>query len=224
MKTVLITGIGRGIGKALARKFLDEAWSVIGTSTTGEADFSHDHLSIYKLDLASSASIVECSRGLREAGTRIDLLIHNAGVLLDEDETMLLPDRLRDTLEVNVIGTADFTEHVLADMMAGGHIMFISSTAGSLDLAGHLRSHYPMHYPAYKISKAALNMYMRTLATRLRKDGLIVSAVHPGWVRTAMGGDEADISPEEAAQDIYQFAITSPETGGFWFKGRRLPW
>lgn len=224
MKTVLITGIGRGIGKALAQKFLAEGWSVVGTSTTGEADFYHDHLSVYKLDLSSSDSIAACAIEIHKIGRTIDILIHNAGVLLDEDETTLLPDRLRDTLEVNVIGTADLTEHLLADMAPGGHIIFISSTAGSLELAGHLRSHYPMHYPAYKISKAALNMYMRTLATRLQKDGMTVSAVHPGWVRTAMGGEEADIPPEEAARDIYAFAITSPATGGYWYKGKSLPW
>lgn len=224
MKTVLITGVGRGIGKALALRFLDEGWSVVGTTTTGTTDISHENLSVLKLDLASAASIAECAQGVHESGFRLDLLINNAGVLLDEDETTLLPDKLRDTLEVNVIGTANFTERLLTDMSPSGHIIFIASTAGSLELAGHLRSHYPMHYPAYKISKAALNMYMRTLATRVKKDGLTVSSVHPGWVRTAMGGEEADISPEEAADDIYAFSVTFPQTGGYWYKGKRLPW
>lgn len=223
MKTVLITGIGRGIGRALAQKFLAEGWTVIGTTLSGQADIAHEQLSVLELDLSKSASVAACENALHEEGKLIDLCINNAGILLDEEETTLLPDKLRDTLEVNVIGTADLTERLLRDMVPHGHIIFVSSTAGSLELAGQLKSHYPMHYPAYKISKAALNMYMRTLATRLG-ERMIVSSVHPGWVRTAMGGEEADMPPEESAEDIYQFALTSPETGGFWFKGKRLPW
>lgn len=87
-------------------------------------------------------------------------------------------------------------------------------------------SHYPYHYPAYKISKVAVNMYTRTLANRFQRDGksVIVSSVHPGWVSTEMGGEEAPISPKEAAHDIFTFAISNPPTGGFWFKGEKLEW
>jgi NAD(P)-dependent dehydrogenase (short-subunit alcohol dehydrogenase family) len=75
----------------------------------------------------------------------------------------------------------------------------------------------------YKISKAALNMVTRCLAIRL--DGQItVSSVHPGWVKTDMGGDDADIEPEEAAEDIFTLANSQVETGQFWFKGEKFPW
>jgi NAD(P)-dependent dehydrogenase (short-subunit alcohol dehydrogenase family) len=220
MKKVLITGIGRGIGEALAKKFLQEDWAVVGTSTSGKVDFHRENLSVLQLDLSSAASISSCAAAIAAHGP-IDILINNAGVLLDEDETTLDAELLRKTLEVNLIGTAAFTEKVLTSIASSGHLIFISSTAGSLALMN--QSHYPLHYPAYKISKAALNMYMRTLALRL-SDGPIVSAVHPGWVRTQMGGEEADISPEEAAEGVYQFALSTPETGGFWFKGERLAW
>ncbi|MCR4333691.1 MAG: SDR family NAD(P)-dependent oxidoreductase [Patescibacteria group bacterium] len=224
MQTVLITGVGRGIGKALAQTFLEKGFFVIGTTTTGTADFARENLFVCKLNLSSTKSTKECVEAIHGLGKKINILINNAGVLLDEDETTLIPERLRATLEVNLIGTADFTEHLIAGMAPHGHIIFISSTAGSLEQTGHLESHWPNHYPAYKISKAALNMYMRTLAQRLKKDGLIVSSVHPGWVKTAMGGDEADITPEEAVGAIYKFTLTSPETGFFWFKNEKLPW
>ena len=226
MKTALITGVGRGIGKALAQKFLREGFFVIGTSTTGTVDFEHENLSVQQLDLSSPASIEECANAIKNLDKKIDIFINNAGVLLDEDETMLIPAKLRATLEVNLIGTADFTEHLLAEMEASGHIIFISSAAGSIDYSEKLISHEPLHYPAYKISKAALNMYMCTLAVRLKqnKSDVIISAVHPGWVKTNIGGEEADLTPEQAADDIYTFALSSPESGYFWFNGEKLPW
>ena len=66
-------------------------------------------------------------------------------------------------------------------------------------------------------------MYTKTLALRL-KDKIIVSAIRPGWTFTKMGGQEATSTPEESANDIFEFAITKPETGQFWFKGEKYPW
>lgn len=68
---------------------------------------------------------------------------------------------------------------------------------------------------------------MRTLAMRLSpKNGgdITVSSVHPGWVKTEMGGDDAPMTPAEAAEHIYTLAISNPETGQFWFKGEKYPW
>ena len=226
MKTALITGIGSGIGEALAHTFLEKGFFVIGTSMTGTVDFEHENLSICKLDLSSSESIEKCTMAIKNLGKKIDILINNAGILLDEDDTVLIPEKLRATLEVNLIGTTNFTEQMLGEMSDHGHIIFISSTAGSIDYAEKLKSHFPLHYPAYKISKTALNMYMCTLAVRLKHLGstLTISSVHPGWVKTQMGGEGAKITPEEAAENIYKFAVTSPESGYFWFNGEKLPW
>lgn len=224
MQTVCITGVGRGIGKALAQAFLSKGYAVIGTTLSGTADYAHDSLTVFALDLSSRESIAACVRDVASVATPIDILINNSGVLLDEGELQLVPDLLRTTLEVNLIGTAALTEALLPLVAPTGHVIFMDSTAGSLTLASKLQSHEPGHYPAYKISKAALNMYMVTLAKRIGPDGIIVSSVHPGWVRTDMGGAEGEISPEEAAHDIIKFAISRPPTGGFWHNGERLPW
>ena len=247
MKTAVITGIGRGIGRALAARFLDEGYAVIGTSQTGAVDYSHANLRIVQLDLASPDSIKRCAEviaksgsvGVTDAGssnvTKIDILINNAGALLDEDETSVIIEKLRQTLEVNLFGTIDLTEQIIPLMThgetggnaAGGHIVSISSQAGSLqEMDRIMDSHEPYHYPAYKISKCALNMYVRTLAVRLQHEGagVAVSAVHPGWVKTDMGGDEAPTTPEEAAANIFKLAISHPETGQFWFNGKKYPW
>ena len=227
MQTVLITGVGKGIGKALARKFLAEGWFVIGTYLNTPPDFTHTNFKTYALDLSKPESIQNCVAELAKSGAKIDILINNAGALFDDEETSVVVEKLRQTLEVNVVGTIDFTERILSLINHGGHIVNISSTAGSLaDSQNFTHSHAPFRYPAYKISKAALNMYTRTLALRMGREetGITVSSLHPGWVRTEMGGEGAEMSPEEAADGIYGVAIKRPETGGFWFKNERVSW
>lgn len=224
MKTVLITGVGKGLGKATAEQFLSEGYAVVGTSTSGSVNYEHENLKVFQLDLRSSGSISKCVEALSGTGATFDVIVNNAGVLFDEDDSVLIVEKLRQSLEVNLIGTADFTEQILSRVREGGHIVMISSSAGSIGRTGHSKSRFPGRYPAYKISKAALNMYVRTLALRMSDVGITVSALHPGWAKTDMGGDEADITPEEAGVNIYRFSLSRPETGLFWFNGENLPW
>lgn len=239
MKTVLITGISKGIGQALAQKFIKEGFDVAGTVFGGESTdfFSQDdqndqnnsggHLSVFKLDLSSPESIIDCANKIIATlgnEKKIDILINNAGALYDEDETSVVIEKLRKTLEVNLIGPIDFTEKLIPHISSGGHIVNISSSAGSLERATHAESHHPYHYPSYKISKTALNMYTCTLALRLQPSDITVSSVHPGWVKTDIGGQEAEITPEQAALGIYDVAISRPETGKFWFGKEKMAW
>jgi NAD(P)-dependent dehydrogenase (short-subunit alcohol dehydrogenase family) len=234
MKTVLITGIGRGIGKSLAEKFLREGYAVIGTtftsapavgisaSTADASDAAAPNLAVYSLDLSSDESIAQCAAAIAAAGKKIDIHINNAGALVDENETSVVIETLRKTLQINLVGTIDFTERMLSLVNAGGHIVNISSSAASLAEVEY-ESHEPGHYPSYKISKTALNMYTRTLAMRL-KGNITVSSVHPGWTKTDMGGAKADFTPDEAAAHIFDLAVSTPETGQFWFNGKKIPW
>jgi NAD(P)-dependent dehydrogenase (short-subunit alcohol dehydrogenase family) len=234
MKTVLITGVSKGIGEALRLKFTKEGFDVLGTVYTGVGKINTEtgtescdgvpKAKIFELDLSSPESIERCANEIIETGTKIDILINNAGALFDEDDTSVIVDKLRKTLEVNLVGPIDFTERLISQINSGGQIINISSSAGSLEKAGRVESHYPYHYPSYKISKAGLNMYTCTLAQRLKKSDIIVSSVHPGWVRTDLGGPEADITAEEAALGIYSVVVSDKETGGFWFGKERMPW
>lgn len=225
MKTVLITGIGRGIGKALADTFMAEGYFVIGTTAKTKIRSTAPNLKVLELDLASSDSVKACADAVKASGMKIDVLVNNAGILIDDGETDLDPRKLRETLDVNLIGTAEFTEKIIPYMNKAGQIVFVSSAAGSIaDMDEFIDSSLPINYPAYKISKAALNMYMRTLAARMQPKGMTVSSVHPGWVQTDMGGDEAPVAPEEAARQIYKLATTDHETGQFWFKGEKYAW
>ncbi len=224
MKTVLITGVSKGIGEALFRKFTKEGFCVLGTVYSGDSINRGGESLIFKLDLSSPESISSCTSEIIATGKKIDILINNAGVLFDEDETSVVVDKLRKTLEINLIGPIDFTERLISSINPGGHIVNISSSAGSLEKATHAESHHPYHYPSYKISKTALNMYTCTLALRLKDSDITVSSVHPGWVKTDIGGQEADITPDQAAEGIFDVAVSRPETGKFWFGKEKLPW
>lgn len=225
MKTVLITGVGKGIGKALAEKFLAEGWFVVGTVYGDDVPPETQQSKTFSLDLSSPDSIAVCADAIVGEGRKVDVLINNAGVIFDEGETPVVVEKLRKTLEINLIGTIDFTERLLPLFGKGGHIVNISSTAGSLERTGFpSASNFPLSQPCYKISKAALNMYTRTLALRLQDSGTAVSSVHPGWTKTDMGGEDADFTPKQAAENIYAVAVAPKDTGGFWFVDERLPW
>jgi len=221
MKTALITGISRGIGKALAEKFLAEGYFVVGTSTKGISDISHENLITMQLDLANLKSIQSCVEKISGLKKPIDILINNAAVILskegNDDRNGINMETLRQTLEIDLIGLIDFTLQIVPTMNQGGHIVNISSRQGSLNYV------YEMKNPAYQISKAALNMFTRLLSFQL-KDKIKVSSVHPGAVLSGLAARDANMQPEEAALYIYQTAISSSETGKFWFKGELFPW
>ncbi len=217
-KTVFITGISHGIGKATAMKFLNENYNVIGTSIDGQLDYNHKNLKIIKLDLYNQESIDNCVKELSNMNTKIDIYINNAGILLDEGEDYIVIDKLKNTLQVNLIGPIDLTQKNLHLINDNGHIINISSSAASLEKVHHT------DYPAYKISKTALNMFTVWLAFKL-KDRIKVSCLHPGRVKTAMGAWEGDMETDEVAEYIYKTAIDKDiETGQFWYKGEKFPW
>jgi NAD(P)-dependent dehydrogenase (short-subunit alcohol dehydrogenase family) len=208
------------VGRALAERFLENGDFVIGTSTSGSSSIEHERLLMLQLDLASHESIVACSRSIFDTGKGIDVLINNAGIWSGiENDPIIHVDLLRKVLEVNLFGTVDFTEGIVGIMNSGGHIVNISSRMGSIELVPKMY----LDCPDYKISKAALNMVTRILSVRLAGK-ITVSSVHPGWVKTDMGGGDADIEPKEAAEDIFKLANSRPETGQFWFKGEKFPW
>ena len=215
MSTVLITGIGHGIGKAIAEKFFAEGWAIIGTSTTGSTDIQEKNLTTYQLDLADEHSIAEFVRKMTLSGAKIDMQINNAGINPGVDKEKVDIAVLRRTIEINLLGLITITESLLDTIIDTGVILNISSTAGLISSAMQV----PM--TAYRISKAGVNMYTHTLAQRLRSRGIIVSAYNPGWVRTRMGGDHASKSPAQAAEEIFTFVTTNKGSGYFWDEGRK---
>ena len=225
MKTIVITGASRGIGLATARKFLADGWRVIGTYRKHQIPFDDARLTKIELDLGSPTSIARAAEAIKKIAPNVDVLVNNAAIILDaQDETVDL-EKIRKTFEADVFGTIDLTEKLLAHMRSGGHIITIDSLYGAFS--------FPIDDTSsigYRMAKAALNMYTRTLAFQLKTKGVIVSSLDPGWVKTDMGNAAAtktegpDREPEDAAEDIYKLATGNVESGCFWRFGKKREW
>lgn len=226
MKTTIITGASRGIGLATAKKFLDEGWRVIGTHNKTSIPIKSPNLISLELDLSLSESIIETTEKIKSLDIAIDVLINNAGVALDVHDAYADPDKIRQTFEVNLFGLIDLTEKLLPVINEGGHIVNIDSRYGSFSMPIDDETSI-----GYRMSKAAVNMYTRSLAFRLASRKIIVSSLHPGWVRTDMGfagvtddGKEPDREPQTVADEIYDVTQNVTESGQFWHRGEKCEW
>ena len=209
-KTAVVTGANSGIGLALTQKLLAEGYRVIGTSRSGHiADFSHPNLTVVTLDVTSDASIAQAVAQVGQLAPSVDLLVNNAGVGSDLGTIVPERQRLRDTFSTNEDGTIHFTEPMLPLVRDGGQIVFLSSKMG-------LPAFAAADSPAYRVSKAAINMYAAVLAERVAKRGITVTPMHPGWVQTRMGGDSAPFTVEQSAAGLFRGIEARPQSGKFW--------
>ena len=184
-RTVLITGANRGIGLELARQYAADGWQVIGTARKPAKadDLRALDVRILQLDVTDSQSVDSLAADL--AGEPVDLLINNAGIfprvrkLTDVDF-----DDIERTFAVNTMGPMRVTRALLPNLTGGDGktIVHITSRLGSI------ASNSGGGYYGYRESKAALNMFNRSLSAELRSDGVTCVVVHPGWVQTDMGG------------------------------------
>jgi NAD(P)-dependent dehydrogenase (short-subunit alcohol dehydrogenase family) len=210
--TVVITGANRGIGFELAKYFLANDFKVIGTSRAGIiSSLLHQNLIVVTLDLFDTATIDKAVNQIAASCNGIDILINNAGIGPDCDT--LLPDEksFDQTFDVNTKGAVFFTEAVLKLMNDNGKIVNVSSKMGSIELCTG------MDAVAYRMSKAALNMYTKILANRLLGKQT-VAAIHPGWVRTnfSPGNINAPLSAQDSAIEIFKFCTGNFKTGVYW--------
>jgi NAD(P)-dependent dehydrogenase (short-subunit alcohol dehydrogenase family) len=222
-KIILITGASKGIGFALAQQFLNNGYTVIGTSRIGEIkNLTHPNFTVLKLDLSEEKTMFDLEEILEKRKIEIDILVNNAGIGTDLDT--LKPDKesFRQTFDVNVTGTVFFTELVYKHIKVGGKIINVSSKMGSIALCERIDS------IAYRMSKTALNMYTKILTNRLL-DKQTIATIHPGWVRTTIAKDNivnGRLSTEESAIKIIEFVTSNFETGIFWDieDDRKLDW
>lgn len=225
MKTIVITGASRGIGLTTAKKFLAEGWHVVGTYNKTLIPINNPNLFTVNLDQGDEESILKASIEIKKIAPSIDVLLNNAGITLDWVDPRIDLEKIRKTFDVNVFGLIDLTEKLLPDMSVESHIINVDSNYGSFSLPIDDDSS-----TGYRLSKAALNMYTRTLAFRLKEKRIIVSSLDPGWVKTDMGNlrttdeDKPNREPEQVADDVYKLVSTVKESGCFWRFGEKREW
>ena len=231
-KTTVVTGAGRGLGRAIATMFAHAgACSVfiVRDRNLGEQMVEELHDQGYKADVGVAdvtdpSQISSLVLDLSQRHPSIDVLVNNAGIFLDEDRKMRPSNIdtaiLEQTLNVNLIGPIRVNNAFLPYIVKGGRIINVSSTMGQL--AGESDG----YGPSYSMSKVALNMYTQLLAADLRDRRIMVDSFHPGWAKTDMGGPRATIDPEDSAQTAL-FLATRPltdKTGLFWHNSEVIDW
>jgi len=210
-KVVLITGANSGIGNALAKKLIAENYFVIGTSRNGKIEnIDSENLFVVELDLTNQESIDNANSLIKNNYKGIDILVNNAGIAPDLDKNEPDLESLRSTFETNVFGLVHFTETILDLVNPNGKILNISSIMATLSMISKSDS------TAYRMSKSALNMYTKTLSSRLKIKNINVNSIHPGWVNTKLSTEGAPLTTEFSANGIFKLIESEMETGTFW--------
>lgn len=230
---ILITGAKRGLGLEFARQWLargDEVFVLARRPETspdlaGLARLHPGALRAVDCDVADDASVERARRAVEEAWDRLDLAVNNAGIFGAEGGAVerLDLEEVRRVLEINTLGPLRIARAFVPLLRkgTGPRLVQITSLMGSID---DNRSGGSW---GYRLSKAALNMATRNLAHALKEAGIITVVLHPGWVRTGMGGSQAPLSPEEAVTSLVRTIdhLTPRQSGGFFDRdGKPCPW
>jgi NAD(P)-dependent dehydrogenase (short-subunit alcohol dehydrogenase family) len=225
-KTVLITGANRGLGLEFAREFHTRGYRVIGTARDPAAaeELKALGVRVEQLDVADTGSAKALASRLGDVA--IDILINNAGIFGVNTPTLaeLDVDKLHEAFTVNSIGPLRVTQALLKNLRQGHDkkIVNISTSMASISDNTDGGGNY-----AYRSSKAALNMIGKSLAGELGREDFIVVMIHPGWVRTDMGGPGAPLSPEESIGAILKLIddLKAEDNGRFMdYKGQTMAW
>jgi NAD(P)-dependent dehydrogenase (short-subunit alcohol dehydrogenase family) len=220
MPTVLITGANRGLGLAFAQSYAADGWRVIATAREPERTTTLGTLpgdvSVHALEVSDEAQLDKLARALR--AEPIDVLINNAGVRGETDT----PGWLR-TFAVNSIAPLRVAQALMPCLQRGERKVIASITSG----LGSIGDNTSGGSYAYRSSKAALNMAMKSLSVELAPRGFSVFVISPGWVQTDMGGGGAPLTPAESIAGMRRVidAAGPAQNGKFLhYDGREYPW
>ena len=222
--TVLITGANRGIGLQFARQYAADGWHVIGTARKPELaeDLHATGADVWPLDVTDQASVDRLVRDL--GGQPIDILINNAGIQplmwkLDEVDFYAFER----ALSVNTVGPVRVTRALLSNLRSGNLRKIINITTNLSSITNNTDG----GFYGYRESKAALNMFNKSLAAEFGPEGFICVVLHPGWVRTDLGGPQAPLSVQESVTGMRKVIenLSPTDNGGFWtHDGEQMPW
>ena len=236
MRTAIVTGANRGLGREVARQLFFQGYRVILTSRSEQkgrqalvqlqqelAQAMPGELVYHPLEVTSAESIQRLHDFVLVEYGAADVLVNNAAVLLDQYGRILHTDIdiYRFSIETNLLGPLRLCQTFIPEMLARnyGRVVNVSSGAGQVESMVD-------DMTAYRLSKIALNGLTLMLADSLKGTNVLVNAACPGWVRTDMGGPEASRSVEEGADGIVWLA-TLPDggtQGGFFRDRQRIAW
>ncbi len=223
MQNIVITGTSQGIGLELVKIALEEGHKVLAIARPSThlqdlkslVDQNLANLHILEVDLRDQDAQGKIAAAT-DSWDKIDVLINNAGIYRP-DETV---ENFLDTFETNTVIPFFLTKSLLEKLKKSSHpkAVFISSLMGSITDNTSGGSH------SYRASKAALNMIVKGLSEEEKKIGFLL--LHPGWVKTNMGGDQAPVSPEDSARGLWK-QIGDTKEGALQYldyQGKSLPW
>lgn len=235
MPTILITGASHGLGLEFTRQYAADGWKIIATcrcsDTAVDLKKIAGNVHIRSMDITDTSQVMAVAAEL--GGEAVDVLLNNAGIHGPRDAKASFGEidvtAWLDVMRVNVFAQLKVTEAFLDCIKVSDRkiIVFISSRAGSIAERGLLPHHRPGGSYIYRSSKAALNSVAQSLAFDLTPQGIGILVLHPGWVKTEMGGPEATIDRKTSVSGmrkvIEKFSLAG--SGTFYnYDGKVIPW
>jgi len=231
MPSVLITGANRGLGFEFARQYLADGWRVFATCrnpVTADqlqhlANNSGGKLTVMAIDVTDAASVGKAAAQINDLA--IDVIINNAGIIgvSGQRPGHIDYDSWARVVDVNTMGPLRVLEAFVHHLTRGERKLAISITSGMGSLADNTSG----GSIAYRSSKAALNMVMRSAAIDLAPRGIACVVINPGWVKTDMGGLSATLTPQESVAAMRRLIekLGRAQSGKFFhYDGSEYPW
>ncbi|HEU4718285.1 MAG TPA: SDR family oxidoreductase [Bacteroidia bacterium] len=224
MKTAVVTGGNKGIGREIVRQLKQEGFHVVLAARDekrGSTAAAEEGAEFIRMDVADEKSILEFAKQFGKKFNHLDVLVNNAGILKKEDRSVLASSQelMNETFAVNAYGPVRVTKALLPFLGNGSRVIMVSSGGGSMsdDIAGWA--------PVYCVSKTLLNAFTRHLAHELAPKGIFVNAICPGWVRTDMGGKGAPRTVQQGADTVTWLATTDKvHSGGIFRDRKKIDW
>lgn len=228
-KIIFISGANRGIGLGMAHNFLAQGDTVIvgyrsAASSQSILANTPPNLHPFKIDVTDESDAADLHNFIEERFGRLDVLINNAGILIDRNVPLneLGVTDLVLTFNVNVGGTHLVTRNLYPLLVKSDTKQIVNISSGMASLAKNRGG-----TTAYRVSKTALNMLTSNQAISYKEDGVTAICVHPGWVQSDMGGQNADLTVQEAADYLTTLVngLTFENNGAFLnYDGAPIAW
>lgn len=234
-RVAVVTGANRGLGYETSKQLANDGYRVVmacrdqAKGQEAEQKLKDEGLDVtfHQLDVTDEASIGALVDYLKNEEGRVDVLVNNAGSILDvrdpEKASVFTVDMdtMREAFEINVFGATVLSQRIIPIMREAGfgRVVNVSSGMGQLDDMGG-------GVPSYRMTKTALNALTRMLSAEVHDDKVLINSVCPGWVKTDLGGPSARLEVEEGVKTIVWLAELPDDgpRGGFFREKQPIPW